>query len=91
MHILNTIFYLFIGINVLAVQFYSDVWLILTMLTCILGSSLSLCGFLNDFYIKPKQKLREENKKMEEEKNTLMDELEKEAERRKQKDRLQQN
>ena len=61
------------------------------MLTCILGSSLSLCGFLNDFYIKPKQKLREENKKMEEEKNTLMDELEKEAERRKQKDRLQQN
>ena len=91
MHILNTIFYLFIAINVLAVQFYSDVWLILTMLTCILGSSLSLCGFLNDFYIKPKQKLREENKKMEEEKNTLMDDLEKEAVRRKQKDRLQQN
>jgi hypothetical protein len=50
-----------------------------------------LCGFLNDFYIKPKQKLREENKKMEEEKNTLMDELEKEAVRRKQKDLLQQN
>ena len=91
MHILNSIFYLFIAINVLAVQSFSDVWLILTMLTCILGSSLSLCGFLNDFYIKPKQKLREENKKMEEEKNTLMDELEKEAERRKQKDRLQQN
>ena len=91
MHILNTIFYLFIAINVLAVQFFSDVWLIFTMLTCILGASLSLFGYLNDSYIKPKQKLREENKKMEEEKNTLMDDLEKEAVRRKQKDRLQQN
>jgi len=91
MHILNTIFYLFIAINVLAVQFFSDVWLILTMLTCILGASLSLFGFLNDSYIKPKQKLREENKKIEEEKNSLMEELEKEAIQRKQKDRLQQN
>ena len=91
MHILNTIFYLFIAINVLAVKFFSDIWLILTMLTCILGASLSLFGYLNDSYIKPKQKLREENKKMEEEKNTLMDDLEKEAVRRKQKDRLQQN
>ena len=72
-------------------RFFSDVWLIFTMLTCILGASLSLFGYLNDSYIKPKQKLREENKKMEEEKNTLMDDLEKEAVRRKQKDRLQQN
>ena len=41
--------------------------------------------------IKKNIKQLEENKKIEEEKNTLMDDLEKEAIRRKQKDRLQQN
>lgn len=91
MHILNTIFYLFIAINVLAVQFFSDAWVILTIVICILGASLSLVCFINDLLIKPKQRQREENKKIEEEKNTLMDDLEKEAIRRKQKDRLQQN
>lgn len=91
MHVLNTIFFLFIAINVLAVQYFSDVWGILTLLTCLLGASLSVFGFLNESYIKPKQKMREENKKIEEEKNILMDDLEQEAIRRKQKDRLQQN
>ena len=91
MHVLNTIFFLFIAINVLAVQYFSDVWVILTLLTCLLGASLSVFGFLNESYIKPKQKMREENKKIEEEKNILMDDLEQEAIRRKQKDRLQQN
>ena len=91
MHILNTIFYLFIAINILIVQFFLDIWITLCVVTCVIGSSISITGFIIDSYIKPKQKLREENKRIEEEKNNLMDDLEKEAERRKQKDRLQQN
>ena len=90
-HILNTIFYLLIAINVLAFGFSSDGWIILTILSCILGASLSLTGYLIESYIKPKRKLHEENKKMEEEKNNLMDDLEKEAVRKKEENRLQQN
>ena len=43
------------------------------------------------FFILPKKKLNEELRKIEEEKTQLMDELEEEAIRRKQKDRLEQN
>ena len=91
MHILNTIFYIVIGVSFMTYNFYPEIGLLICILTCILGASLSVFGFLNEVFIKPRQRLREEGKKIEDEKNNLMDDLEKEVIRRKQKDRFQQN
>jgi len=91
MHILNTIFYIVIAVSLMTYNFYPEIGLLICILTCILGASLSIFGLLNEVFMKPRQRLREEDKRIEDEKNNLMSELEKEAKRKRSMDYYQQN
>lgn len=91
MHILNTIFYLVIAISLIISKYFPDIGLFTCILTCILGLIVSVFGFINDSFLKPKRKLRERVKRIEDEKNNLMSDLEKEAKRKRDMDHYQQN
>lgn len=91
MHILNMIFYIVIAVSLMTYNFYPEIGLLICILTCILGASLSIFGLLNEVFMKPRQRLREEDKRIEDEKNNLMSELEKEAKRKRSMDYYQQN
>ena len=85
------IFYIVIAVSLMTYNFYPEIGLLICILTCILGASLSIFGLLNEVFMKPRQRLREEDKRIEDEKNNLMSELEKEAKRKRSMDYYQQN
>lgn len=80
-----------IAVSLMTYNFYPEIGLLICILTCILGASLSIFGFLNEVFMKPRQILREEDKRIEDEKNNLMSDLEKEAKRKRSMDYYQQN
>ena len=86
---------LFLFLGIVLIPLLGNVFWYYSIFTIV---SFGILGFLingaflfHRFFILPKKKLNEELRKIEEEKTQLMDELEEEAIRRKQKDRLEQN